>query len=50
MIFHPTNKENIFNLAPIPVYKRVYKDDIVHSVEPFYGKKHRAVINFNIQV
>ena len=29
MIFHPTNKENIFNLAPIPVYKRVYKDDIV---------------------
>ena len=29
MIFHPTSKENIFNLAPIPVYKRVYEDDIV---------------------
>jgi hypothetical protein len=29
MIFHPTNKENIFNLAPIPVYKRVYEDDII---------------------
>ena len=29
MIFHPTDKENIFNLAPIPVYKRVYEDDII---------------------
>ena len=29
MIFHPTSKENIFNLAPIPVYKRIYEDDIV---------------------
>ena len=26
MIFHPTNKENIFHLAPIPVYKRRYVD------------------------
>lgn len=24
--------------------------DIVHSVTPFYGKSHRCVINFNIQV
>ncbi len=24
--------------------------DIVHSVKPFYGKKHRCVINFNIQL
>ena len=28
----------------------IWPHDIVHSVEPFYGKKHRAVINFNIQV
>ena len=24
--------------------------DIVHSVKPFYGKSHRCVINFNIQI
>ena len=24
--------------------------DIVHSVKPFYGKSHRCVINFNIQL
>ena len=29
MIFHPTSRENIFNLAPIPVYKRVYESDII---------------------
>ena len=29
MIFHPTDKKNIFNLAPIPVYKRVYENDII---------------------
>ena len=29
MIFHPTNKKDVFHLAPIPVYKRVYEDDIV---------------------
>jgi hypothetical protein len=28
----------------------IWPYDIVHSVEPFYGKEHRAVINFNIQV
>ena len=27
--FKKTTKENIFHLAPIPIYKRVYKDDIV---------------------
>ena len=29
MIFHPTNSDNIFHLAPIPVYKKVYKKDII---------------------
>ena len=28
----------------------IWPYDIVHSVEPFYGKIHRAVINFNIQI
>lgn len=28
----------------------IWPYDIVHSVEPFYGKTHRAVINFNIQL
>ena len=28
----------------------IWPYDIVHSVEPFYGKTHRAVINFNIQI
>ena len=27
----------------------IWPHDIIHSVEPFYGKRHRAVINFNIQ-
>ena len=27
----------------------IWPHDIIHSVEPFYGKKHRAVINFNIE-
>jgi hypothetical protein len=27
----------------------IWPYDIVHSVKPFYGKKHRCVINFNIQ-
>ena len=26
MIFHPTSKDNLFHLAPIKVYKRVFKD------------------------
>jgi len=29
MILHPTNSDNVFHLAPIPVYKRVYKDDVI---------------------
>lgn len=28
----------------------IWPYDIVHSVEPFYGKTYRAVINFNIQI
>jgi hypothetical protein len=28
----------------------IWPYDIIHSVEPFYGKTHRAVINFNIQI
>jgi len=28
----------------------IWPNDIVHSVKPFYGKKHRCVINFNIQL
>jgi hypothetical protein len=28
----------------------MWPNDIVHSVKPFYGKSHRCVINFNIQV
>ena len=29
MIFHPTSNKDIFHLAPIPIYKRVYENDIV---------------------
>lgn len=28
----------------------IFPNDIVHSVEPFYGAEHRCVINFNIQL
>jgi len=28
----------------------IWPYDIVHSVKPFYGKTHRCVINFNIQI
>jgi hypothetical protein len=28
----------------------IWPNDIVHSVKPFYGKKHRCVINFNIEL
>lgn len=28
----------------------IWPNDIVHSVKPFYGKKHRCVVNFNIQM
>lgn len=28
----------------------IWPYDIVHSVKPFYGKTHRCVINFNIQL
>lgn len=28
----------------------MWPNDIVHSVKPFYGKKHRCVINFNLEI
>lgn len=28
----------------------MWPNDIIHSVKPFYGKTHRCVINFNIQI
>lgn len=28
----------------------IWPHDIIHSVDPFYGKSHRAVINFNIEL
>lgn len=28
----------------------IWPNDIVHSVKPFYGQKHRCVINFNIEL
>ncbi|TVR77452.1 MAG: hypothetical protein EA412_11160 [Chitinophagaceae bacterium] len=28
----------------------IWPNDIVHSVKPFYGKEHRCVINFNVQM
>jgi len=37
MIFHPTSKENIFNLAPIPIYKRVYENDIITKAAYQFG-------------
>tara|TARA_B100000575_G_C23004364_1_gene578689 strand:- start:274 stop:954 length:681 start_codon:yes stop_codon:yes gene_type:complete len=37
MIFHPTSKDNIFHLAPIPVYKRVFKNDVITSMAYDFG-------------
>lgn len=28
----------------------IWPNDLIHSVEPFYGAEHRCVINFNIQL
>ena len=54
---HPYSGVFSFHIRGMKYYIRpkkgmliIWPYDIVHSVEPFYGSKHRAVINFNIQV
>lgn len=54
---HPYSGVFAFHIRGMKYYIRprkgmlmIWPYDIVHSVEPFYGKTHRAVINFNIQV
>jgi len=54
---HPYSGVFSFHIRGMKYYIRpkkgmllIWPYDIVHSVEPFYGKSHRAVINFNIQV
>lgn len=54
---HPYSGVFSFHIRGMKYYIRpkkgmliIWPYDIVHSVEPFYGKEHRAVINFNIQV
>lgn len=54
---HPYSGVFSFHIRGMKYYIRpkkgmllIWPYDIVHSVEPFYGKKHRAVINFNIQI
>ena len=54
---HPYSGVFAFHIRGMKYYIRpkkgmliIWPYDIVHSVEPFYGKEHRAVINFNIQV
>lgn len=53
---HPYSGAFCFHLRGMSHFIRPQKGmlmiwpyDIVHSVKPFYGKKHRCVINFNIQ-
>ena len=54
---HPYSGVFAFHIRGMKYYIRpkkgmllIWPYDIIHSVEPFYGKKHRAVINFNIQI
>lgn len=54
---HPYSGVFAFHIRGMKYYIRpkkgmliIWPYDIVHSVEPFYGKEHRAVINFNIQI
>jgi hypothetical protein len=54
---HPYSGVFSFHIRGMKYYIRpkkgmllIWPYDIVHSVEPFYGKEHRAVINFNIQL
>jgi hypothetical protein len=54
---HPYSGVFAFHIRGMKYYIRpkkgmllIWPYDIVHSVEPFYGKSNRAVINFNIQI
>lgn len=54
---HPYSGVFAFHIRGMKYYIRpkkgmllIWPYDVIHSVEPFYGKKHRAVINFNIQI
>ena len=54
---HPYSGVFSFHIRGMKYYIRpkkgmlmIWPYDIVHSVEPFYGSKERAVINFNIQI
>ena len=54
---HPYSGVFSFHIRGMKYYIRpkkgmllIWPYDIIHSVEPFYGKEHRAVINFNIQI
>jgi hypothetical protein len=54
---HPYSGAFCFHLRGMTHFIRPQKGlltmwpyDIVHSVKPFYGKSHRCVINFNIQL
>jgi hypothetical protein len=54
---HPYSGVFSFHVRGMKYYIRpkkgmllIWPYDIIHSVEPFYGGKERAVINFNIQI
>ncbi|MBA3898753.1 MAG: hypothetical protein H0X62_00855 [Bacteroidetes bacterium] len=54
---HPYSGAFAFHIRGLSYFLRpkkgmliIWPNDIVHSVKPFYGKKHRCVINFNIQL
>lgn len=54
---HPYSGVFAFHIRGMKYYIRpkkgmlmIWPYDIVHSVEPFYGKSYRSVINFNIQI
>jgi hypothetical protein len=54
---HPYSGVFSFHVRGMKYYIRpkkgmllIWPYDIIHSVEPFYGSKERAVINFNIQI
>ena len=54
---HPYSGVFAFHIREMKYYIRpqrglllIWPSDIIHSVSPFYGKTHRAVINFNIEI
>jgi hypothetical protein len=54
---HPYSGAFCFHLRGMSHFVRpkqgmlmLWPNDIVHSVKPFYGKKHRCVINFNLEI